>query len=306
MRNSKRRVTWLLVAIATIMMIPILESGCAEATEPEPEPRTGLRLQRPVGIFEYTLTLHTVGPDETETRTAYFQFETQENGQEWIRLRRVESQVAGGEVEEEPLDEACRERFGGDEEFLAVMPVQGGQDLSERMPDCIPENLYVILADIVSFFVVHSEPDFGVGELNEVGQSVASKGFETTAYDVGMISELRITCAGGEVTLKTLDAGVAVIGWKPEDFDIAMIQEINESFRILMLGTEVFEIEMAVDPRTGELLSGRSLVDEVELKMWAPYQGTHLPEGNTGPGPATGSISVTRTLELRRLDGLPE
>ena len=72
-------------------------------------------------------------------------------------------------VGEEKLDEACRAQFGGDEEFVAVMSVQGIQDLSERMPDCIPEKLYVIMADVLTFFVVQSESDFGTDQLREVG-----------------------------------------------------------------------------------------------------------------------------------------
>jgi hypothetical protein len=148
--------------------------------------------------------------------------------------------------------------------------------------------------------MIQMQPKFRAAELRSPGDHLRFDGYETGWRLPPALLDARIVADSGVVSLDSLTASRAVIGWNTSPMSVDLLRELAPGQRALLSGQEWFGAQIVVDPRSGTLLSGHTVVDSLALNMTLPYQSSTLPghgEQLRGGMP----VAVVRSLDLRQV-----
>lgn len=282
--------------------------ACAGAGSP-PAPAS-LTLHRPAGRRAYQFTSRQTTPAGTSRVRLTFTLVTAALG-ETAEVTAYERASNDGPFSAAAISADCARRLGAPAGTLAVLPITPPpHQLSDLVPDCVPEDFFGAASDILPLLMIQAQPKFRAGELRAVGDILRFDGYATGWRLPPTLLDARIVADSGVVSLDSLTAARAVIGWNTSPMQIDLLRQLAPGRRALLSGREWFWARVVVDPRSGTLLEGRTLVDSLALRMTLPYPDSTLhPAGDrSAPGgrsaPAAGlPVVVTRTLELRLLPG---
>lgn len=206
----------------------------------------------------------------------------------------------GGELRALDLSPACRREFGATESRLGVFELTQGEDLSRLIPLDAPEPLFGAATDLYAFLQVQDAAAEHGGRLVRPGDHVDLPGFAARWSRPPGALDTRIVADRVRLTLTDLTAGRAVLRWEPLPMRFHMVRSgPREGTRLLLDGVETVVLEVEVDPRTGRLLAGRSLVDEVKATVVFPWDAASVPApGGSAPAPGGFPANVSRQLVL--------
>lgn len=287
MNPSRLRLLVLLAAPPTLL------GGCAAG------PATAVVSRHPPGLAHYRLEVVEHNPEGTR-RVAFDLRLRVAGGEAFVELLAARRAQPDGSVHEIRLPADCTGPAPG---VLARLPLRPPIDLDAAVAACVPEPLFGGLTDALTFVLVQADPAFGVERLREVGDEVGWPAFTAAWHRPPQLLEAVVTCPGGTTRLEAVEGGVARYRWRPQPIDLAMVRTMGaDGPRMLLAGHERLEIEIRVDARTGRLLGGRAIRDELELTLWPGFAGERVPEADQRPRDGGLPIAIRRTLQLEARD----
>lgn len=313
--------------VAAASLLAGLATGCSSAPpEPIAEPRAAAEetawetlgaptLLRPPGTSRYRLTIDSDEGRGPQTVVAVFDLDTRADGSEQVALVSFTRARRGEAPAPWVSSPEARREFGGDAGdgdggALGRFAVPADGTLGGLVPPSVPEPVFGAVTDLLGFLFVQSR-GFGADRLRAAGDVRRFEPFTETWSRPPHLLEARVRCPGGALTLAESGADAAVLRWEPDPMGLTILRRAGvrdpgtEGTRILLAGTETMALEVRCDPRTGALLGGRSLRDDLELRLWMGFDGATAPAD--GALPATGGVAVSfrRELTLERLADVP-
>ncbi len=136
---------------------------------------------------------------------------------------------------------------------------------AEFLADCAPDAVFLPLTDILNVAIIPVAPNFKARALRKVGDRATYDGFNAAFNRSGR--SMKETSPGGEVSLASVEGGVATIDWAPALADLDLLESGPQNQTIGLKGTEHFAFRVQIDTRTGALISGRTTYDDLDLAM---------------------------------------
>lgn len=278
------------------------------AANPAGEERPVLR--RPPGRWRYRLQVESDEGRGPQTLVAEFEVETSPGRPESVTLDTVARGPRGAEPRSVPVSPEARRTFGGDAGGagpIGRFDLGDGATAAALVPQEVPEPVFGAVLDFVAFLTVQS-PEFGTDSLRRAGDEHAFGSFAESWTRPPALVAARIECPGGRTRLASLSSDEAVLEWRPDPMPLALLRRSGTAEgapRLLLAGHEHLVLEVRVDPRTGALLGGRSLRDDLEMRVHANSPHESLPPWS--PDLLSGGLGVTirRSLVLTRLPPAP-
>lgn len=254
--------------------------------------------RHPAGVTPYRLEVVEQNPDGT--RRIEFDLRLRIDGDEaWIELLAGRRLQPDGSVHTIGLPEGCAPAAPG---VLARLPLRPPIDL-DAVPLCVPEPLFGGLTDALTFVLLQADPAFGLERLVRVGDAIEWTGFATTWHRPPALLEAAVACPCGTTRLVGVADGVARYGWQPARIDLAMVRTMGGGgSRLLLAGEEQLELEIRVDTRSGRLLGGHAIRDELALTLWPAFAGDRVPAAEQRPREGGLPITIRRTLRFELAD----
>jgi hypothetical protein len=274
--------------------------ACAPAGSP-PAP-AALTLQRPVGRRAYVFTSRQTTPaGTTRVRVTFTLVSTAAN--ETAEITAFERASGDGAFAAATISADCARRLAAPAGTVVVLPITPPpHQLSGLVPDCVPEDLFGAASDILPLLMIQAQPRFRARELQAVGEALRFDGYATGWRLPPSLLDARVVADSGVVSLDSVTASRAVIGWNTSPMQVDLLRQLAPGRRALLSGREWFWARIVVDPRSGTLLEGRTVVDSLALRMTVPYPDSTLHvAGDRSPSGSGLPVVVTRALELRLL-----
>ncbi len=275
---------------ASVVVAIVLASSAALSQAPAP------RWQRPAGSSRYVFTSMEQRPDKTSSIDLEVTLTVKEGALEVLTLERGRITEGGAVPAPIQLPQACAIEFGGRNGTLGRIELTEGTDPTKLVPGCVPEGLFGAVTDLVSILHIQSK-FFGLTTLKAAGDSSRFPRFEVEWSRDEPAVHARIVAPGGTTKLASLEAGRAVVEWRPDPMDLAIARRVAPQMTVVMRGQEHFALEATIDPRTGALVSARSVEDRLDMRFW-PVQGADMPSLATTPAGPGQPITLTRTISL--------
>jgi hypothetical protein len=156
------------------------------------------------------------------------------------------------------------------------------------------------VTDLIATLLVR-HPQFGIDRLRTVGDSVRFRGFATEWSRRTPTMHARVMAPGGEIRVAALTSERAVVRWRPDPMEVSIARRTAPGRGLVLHGYERFDLEVTIDPGTGELLGARAIEDVLDVRMWR-VEGETLPPLTPPQAPGT-PLLIRRTLQLERRDG---
>ncbi len=279
-----------------------LAGGCAPGIHNNQAPSisrkaAGPVLRPPPGDANYTIGIREINPSGDSTVTV----DARVRIGEWIErvdiLRATKTTAAG--VREFDVPPNCSTAQG---DGILALAITRPLDLDRTVPPCVPEPLFGALTDLLNILLVQVDDAFGVAPLRRPGGSARFEPFSVSWHRPPALIAANVSCPGGTTTLISLTEEAAIIRWTPEPMRVTMIRSAPGSVaRMLMAGEEIFELELTINPRTGELKSAKSTRDDISMTLWMPFDGEELPDAEELPAAPGMPITLRREVSLRAL-----
>lgn len=283
-------------------------AGCA-SPDPAAEAPPPTLLRNAPADASYRLTVESDEGRGPQVVIAGFDLARGPDGDEKIVLRSVRrgpADAAPDGIEPIAIERDCRLACGGDAAEGGVLgrfpvgPMLQDGAVSALVPSCVPEPVFGAITDILTFLSVQS-PGFGADALRAVGNAHRFGAFSATWSRPPLTHAARIDAPGGTLTLTELRADEAVLLWEPDPMHLAIVREVQAAGgRVLLVGTEVLAVEVRCDPRTGALLGGRAVRDDLHLRLFAPWSGSAAPTAADAPETGGMPLAIHRRLTLER------
>lgn len=277
--------------------------ACAPAAS-GPAP-AALTLHRPAGRRAYVFTSRQTTPAGTTRVRLTFTLVTTPAGHETAEVTGYARASGDGPFSPAAVSAACARRLDAAPGTLVVLPITPPpHELSALVPDCVPEDLFGAASDILPLLMIQAQPRFRAAELRAVGDALRFDGYTAAWRLPPTLLDARIVADSGVVSLDSLTASRAVIGWNTSPMQVDLLRQLTPGRRALLSGREWFWARVVVDPRSGTLLEGRTVVDSLALRMTLPYPDSTLHVAGNRSSSATGMpVVVTRALELQLMPG---
>lgn len=264
-------------------------------------PATALTLARPAGRREYVFTSRQTSPGGTSRVRVTFTLVTSAAGLETAIVTAYEHASGDAPLVAGEIASSCVRRLAAPSGAVAALPITPPpRRLSELIPDCVPEDLFGAASDILPLLMIQMQPKFRAAELRTAGDRLRFEGYETGWRLPPALLDARIVADSGVVSLDSLTASRAVISWNTSPMKVDLLRQLAPGQRALLSGQEWFAAQLVVDPRSGTLLGGGTVVDSLALNMRMPYQDSTVAghgEQSRGGMPVT----VVRSLDLRQV-----
>lgn len=281
-----------------LMSVALIASCVSPGPVPAPSP--GVKIARPAGSVSYVFTSSQTSPGGTSRVRVTFTLLTSAAGSESAVITGYEHASGGGAFSAGEISPSCRDRLTARPGAVAVLPITPPPHrLADLLPDCVPEDLFGAASDILPLLMIQMQPAFRAQELRVVGDRLRFAGYETAWRLPPTLLDARVAADSGVVSLDSLTPSRTVIGWNTSPMQVDLLRLLAPGRRTLLSGREWFWARVVVDPRSGRLLSGHTVVDSLALEMMVPYADSTVPPRDRRPAPASGMpIAVTRSLEL--------
>lgn len=233
----------------------------------------------------YVLTIEEVGPSGRQATRTTFDLE---GGDQRIAVIRAYAVQSGETWTDVAISEDCRRAFGsqGDEiGRVRVVPEQARID--DLAPACAPEPLFGAMTDLASFALIAYSPSFRAGELVEIGQTLPLAPFEAEWSRPPALISAKLSSPGGEVRLVEASADGRRVNWSPGPMPLMIRRAGPAGAEMTLEGVETIALE--VDLVGGELVGGRSTVDQLDMTLKMP-----------GLPPTGMPVAIVRSLTLKR------
>jgi hypothetical protein len=275
--------------------------ACASPA-PAPAP-TALTFRRPAGRRDYVFTSRQTTPAGTTSVRLAFTLATSAAGVETAEVTAYQRASGDGPFTSVGIAADCMRRLAAPPGIVAVLPITPPPArLGDLVPDCVPEDLFGAASDILPLLMIQVQPKFRAGELRAAGDTLRFDGYTATWRLPPTLLDARIVADSGVVSLDSLTASRAVIGWNTSPMRVELLRQLAPGRRALLSGQEWFGAQVAMDPRTGMLLSGHTVVDSLALRMMLPWPDSTLSAPGETPRSAGGMpVAVRRVLELQLL-----
>lgn len=282
--------------------IALLLACAPAASGPAPAP---LKLRRPGGRRAYVFTSRQTTPAGTTRVRLTFTLVTTSAGHETAEVTGYERASGDGPFSAAAVSAGCARRLDAAPGTVVVLPITPPPHLlSDLVPDCVPEDLFGAASDILPLLMIQAQPRFRAAELRAAGDALRFDGYTTGWRLPPALLDARIVADSGVVSLDSLTASRAVIGWNTSPMQVDLLRQLTPGRRALLSGQEWFWARVVVDPRSGTLLEGRTVMDSLALRMTLPYADSTLHSAADRSPSASGlPVVVTRALELRLVPG---
>lgn len=275
-------------------------AGCVPLGS-RPVPATSLTLARPAGRRDYVFTSRQSTPGGTSSVRVAFTLVTSSDGRETALVTAYQRAVGDTSFVPVQIPPACASRLAAPPGAVAALPITPPpHKLSELVPDCVPEDLFGAASDILPLLMIQMQPRFRAAELRAAGDRLRFTGYETGWRLPPTLLDARIVADSGVVSLESVTASRAVIGWDTSPMRVDLVRQLAPGQRALLSGLEWFRAQVEVDPRSGTLLRARTMVDSLALRMTIPFHDSTVPPAAAHAPSSQGMpVVVTRSLDLR-------
>ena len=283
--------------ILVVAAVSTFAHGCRAPVHQAPLSSAQPRIRRGPGAREYEFISHQEsGPSRTGVKLR-LTLVTNADGSEVARLTRYESSVGDGSWTPGVIQSDCLARMKTDGVAIAVLSITPPpHEITSLIPSCVPEDLFGAATDVLPLLMIQQQPRFRASELAVAGDRLRFGGYVTSWQRPPTTLDARIVADSGVVRLDSVSGNHAVVVWDTSPMDVAIVRQLTPSMRALLVGHEWFVARVDLDPRTGELLEARTLVDSLVLGMTAPFPETGVPaQSPVAHGP---QLTIRRWLTL--------
>jgi hypothetical protein len=277
-----------------------LQAACGPA-HPAPAPSGPLLVKRPAGRRDYVFTSTQQTPAGATRVEVAFTLETLAGGAEQAIITAYRHGPANGPLAAGQIDRACAQRLTPPTGAIAILPITPPPHrLADLIADCVPEDLFGATSDILPLLMIQAQPVYRAAELRAQGDRRRFNGYATTWRLPPSLRDARIVADSGVITLDSLTSSRAVIDWDTSPMRVDLVRDLAPNQRMLLSGEEWFRARIVIDPRTGALLGGHTVVDSLALDMITPYADSVVPpSSDTGRARRGMPVVVVRSLDLR-------
>ena len=285
-------------SLLPLVLVSVTECASPRATSSAASTFT---IARPEGKRDYVFTSRQTTPAGTSSVRVFFTLVTSATRYETALVTAYERAAGDAPYAPARIEPACGSRLASPPGVLVALPITPPPHrLRDLVPDCVPEDLFGAASDILPLLMIQMQPKFRGGELRAVGDRFRFDGYETGWRLPPAVLDARIVADSGVVSLDSLTTSRATIGWDTSPMRVDIVRQLAPGQRALLSGQEWFRAEVVVDPRTGELLHARTMVDSLPLGLLIPYPDTSVPPVNAAHSPKGTPVVVVRSLELRQ------
>jgi hypothetical protein len=278
-------------------LFAVLAGACA-GPRPLPAPASA-SLLRPAGERAYRFTSTQLSPAGRSQVEVDFILRTSSTGEETAVVTGYRHASGGAVLAPGVVDPACLTRVAPPPGAIAVLPITPPPTrLARLIPDCVPEDLFGAASDILPLLMIQVQPRYRAGELRRIGDRLRFAGYQTGWRLPPGLLDASITADSGVVSLDSVAGARLVIGWNTSPMRIALVRQVGPAQRALLHGEEWFWAQIVIDRKSGLLLSGRTIVDSLALRMVLPYSDSTVPAEPHREKDAGIPVAVSRTLEL--------
>lgn len=280
------------VRVRPVLIALVALSACTQ--------RTPAHWQRPEGSATYRFTSTEEGAGARQRMEVDVHVQTNPGQPEVLTLLDVRTAEDSAATMRMEMPAQCVREFGGGGGTIGRIEVSPDIDAIAAVPQCVPENLFGAVTDLISILLVQT-PTFGIDSLDVAGDTARFSGFETGWSREQPQLEALAAAPGGTISLMDRSERRAVVHWTPDSMDLAIARRISDEQAVLMRGHETFSLELVIDPGDGSLISARALEDRLNLRMWM-IQGSALPALSSEPAIPGTPLVIRRTLSFERLN----